>query len=227
MERKQCSILDCHQQNWVVCDRCILNFLQPHLAQVEENSYEFSQIQQTLRLFKQALEKECVISLDINGHVEFMTQNAEQLLSHYFLTYTPPFLPNPLHHWFNRQISQLKLNDEVPYSCLPLHIEQKGQQLIIYLITDSIKNKYVLLLEEQPPQSFSINTLELLNLTQREAEVLFWIAKDKSNTEVAKVLGCSKETIRKHLENIYKKLGVQTRMGAVMVSLEKLGLLKN
>ena len=226
MERNQCIVLGCNQQNWVVCDRCILNFLQPHLAQVEENSYEFSQIQQILRFFKRALERECVISLDMDGQVEFMTQNAEQLLSHYFPTYTPPLLPDLLHHWFNRQISQLKLNGDIPYSCLPLHIEQKGQQLIIYLIADLIKSKYALLLEEQQPQSFSIDTLELLNLTQREAEVLFWIAKDKNNTEVAKILGCSKETIRKHLENIYRKLGVQTRMGAVMVSLEKLGLLK-
>ncbi|MUG93637.1 hypothetical protein F7734_14905 [Scytonema sp. UIC 10036] len=65
----------------------------------------------------------------------------------------------------------------------------------------------------------------MLILTKREAEVLFWIAKDKSNAGIAKVLGCSEGTIRKHLKPLYEKLGVQTRTGAVMVTLTKLGLL--
>jgi ATP/maltotriose-dependent transcriptional regulator MalT len=83
-----------------------------------------------------------------------------------------------------------------------------------------------LLLEEQDPLSFSVNALELLGLTRREAAVLFWIAKDKSNTGIAKVLGCCEGTVRKHIENLYKKFGVQTRMGAVMKALKKLGLLQ-
>jgi DNA-binding CsgD family transcriptional regulator len=65
-----------------------------------------------------------------------------------------------------------------------------------------------------------------LGLTKREAEVLFWIAQDKSNAAIAKVIGCSEGTVRKHLEHIHGKLGVQTRTAAVIVALEKLGLLK-
>jgi DNA-binding CsgD family transcriptional regulator len=79
-------------------------------------------------------------------------------------------------------------------------------------------------LEERELQSFSISALELLGLTQREAEVLFWVAKDKSNVGIAKVLGCCEGTVRKHLEHIHTKLGVQTRTAAVMVALERLGL---
>ena len=84
----------------------------------------------------------------------------------------------------------------------------------------------LLLLAKQIPLPFSISNLRLLGLTKREAEVLFWIAKDKSNAGIAKTLNCREGTVRKHLENLYKKLGVQTRMGAVMVALEKLGLLQ-
>ena len=73
---------------------------------------------------------------------------------------------------------------------------------------------------------FSIATLASLGLSQRETEVLFWVAQDKSNTEISKVLSCSEGTVRKHLENIYKKLDVQTRLGAVMFALEKLGFIK-
>ncbi len=56
--------------------------------------------------------------------------------------------------------------------------------------------------------------------------MLFWVVQDKSNAAIAKVLGCSKETVRKHLEHIHRKLGVQTLTAAVMVALEKLALLK-
>jgi DNA-binding CsgD family transcriptional regulator len=65
-----------------------------------------------------------------------------------------------------------------------------------------------------------------MGLTQREAEVLFWVAKDKSNGEIAKTLDCCEGTVRKHLEHLYKKLEVQTRMGAVMTAMERLGLLR-
>jgi DNA-binding CsgD family transcriptional regulator len=80
--------------------------------------------------------------------------------------------------------------------------------------------------EEPELNSFSIAALELLGLTKREAEVLFWVAQDQSNAAIAKVLGCRQGTVRKHLEHIHRKLGVQTRTAAVIVALEKLGLLK-
>ncbi len=73
---------------------------------------------------------------------------------------------------------------------------------------------------------YSIAALESLGLTQQQAEVLFWVAKDKSNVEITKVLDCCEGTVRKHLEHLYKKLEAQTRMGSVITTLERLGLLQ-
>jgi DNA-binding CsgD family transcriptional regulator len=53
--------------------------------------------------------------------------------------------------------------------------------------------------------------------------VLFWIARDKSNGEIAKLFNCSLSTIKKHLEHIYQKLDVQSRTAAVMSALSQLG----
>ncbi|MFM7324107.1 MAG: hypothetical protein ACKO4L_04130 [Nodosilinea sp.] len=39
-------------------------------------------------------------------------------------------------------------------------------------------------------------------------------------------MDCCEGTVRKHLEHLYKKLEVQTRLGAVMTALERLGLLR-
>jgi DNA-binding CsgD family transcriptional regulator len=52
-------------------------------------------------------------------------------------------------------------------------------------------------------------------LTAREQQVLSWVARGKTNAEVAEVLWLSPGTVRKHLENAYAKLGVRTRTAAV------------
>lgn len=52
-------------------------------------------------------------------------------------------------------------------------------------------------------------------LTKREQEVLSWVALGKTNAEVAQILWLAPSTVRKHLENVYAKLGVGTRTGAV------------
>ena len=53
------------------------------------------------------------------------------------------------------------------------------------------------------------------NLTPREAEVLSWLAKVKTNKDIGDILGMSPRTVNKHLEHIYEKLGVETRTAAV------------
>ena len=52
-------------------------------------------------------------------------------------------------------------------------------------------------------------------LTPREREVIGHVAGGRTNSEIAFRLGISPETVRKHLENAYEKLGVHTRTGAV------------
>ncbi len=55
-------------------------------------------------------------------------------------------------------------------------------------------------------------------LTPREAEVLAWLAKGKTNRDIGDILGLSPRTVNKHLEHIYEKLGVETRTAAVAVA---------
>ena len=54
------------------------------------------------------------------------------------------------------------------------------------------------------------------SLTQRESEVLLWIAKGKSNRDIGEILGLSSRTVTKHLEQIYVKLGVENRASAAV-----------
>lgn len=55
---------------------------------------------------------------------------------------------------------------------------------------------------------------ERYGLTQREAEVLLWISYGKPNRVISEILGISPRTVNKHLEQVFEKLGVETRAAA-------------
>jgi DNA-binding NarL/FixJ family response regulator len=61
-----------------------------------------------------------------------------------------------------------------------------------------------------------------LPLTRREAEVLLWLSRGKSNRDIAQILDVSFRTVNKHLEQIYPKLGVETRTSAVALAIRAL-----
>jgi DNA-binding NarL/FixJ family response regulator len=77
---------------------------------------------------------------------------------------------------------------------------------------------------EMRPDLSSPVPLQALGLTPREAEVLFWVAQGKTNPEIAVILDCRPRTVKKHLEHIFPKLGVETRTSATRTALETLSV---
>ncbi len=65
-----------------------------------------------------------------------------------------------------------------------------------------------------------LNAFASLKLTPREAEVLFWISRGKSNHDIGVILGAKTGTICKHVEHIFGKLSVENRTAAAVVALE-------
>jgi DNA-binding NarL/FixJ family response regulator len=61
-----------------------------------------------------------------------------------------------------------------------------------------------------------------LGLTAREAEILSWVVQGKTNPEIGVILEIQLTTVKKHLESIFAKLGVENRTAAVTLALEKL-----
>ncbi len=62
-------------------------------------------------------------------------------------------------------------------------------------------------------------------LTAREAEVLHWVARGKTNRDIGDILGLSPRTVTKHMEHILPKLGVETRTAAAGLVLNRVGRL--
>jgi DNA-binding NarL/FixJ family response regulator len=73
------------------------------------------------------------------------------------------------------------------------------------------------------PNFDSAKPLEtVLDLTPRVAETLLWLAQGKTNADIATILGNSESTVKKHVLEIFEKLGVETRGAAALRALEVL-----
>jgi DNA-binding NarL/FixJ family response regulator len=72
------------------------------------------------------------------------------------------------------------------------------------------------------PDFSSAQPLQALGLTPRAAETLLWLAQGKTNSDIATILGITESTIKKHVQEIFEKLSVETRGAAAVRALEAL-----
>jgi DNA-binding NarL/FixJ family response regulator len=75
---------------------------------------------------------------------------------------------------------------------------------------------------EFKPDFSSFEPLLALGLTPRAAEALLWLAQGKTNLDIATILGITESTVKKHVQEMFDKLGVETRGAATVRALEVL-----
>ena len=75
---------------------------------------------------------------------------------------------------------------------------------------------------EFKPDFSSTEPLLKLGLTARATETLLWLAQGKTNPDIATILGITESTVKKHVQEIFEKLGVETRGAATIRALEVL-----
>jgi DNA-binding NarL/FixJ family response regulator len=75
---------------------------------------------------------------------------------------------------------------------------------------------------EFKPDFSSSEPLLKLGLTPRAAEALLWLAQGKTNADIATILGITESTVKKHVQEMFEKLGVETRGAASVRALEVL-----
>lgn len=124
-------------------------------------------------------------------------------------------LPEPLLSWAKEQIAGSKL---------PFTLRHCGDQFSAWMGEGRIAGEYLVLLQRRSDDWDLRSVKDRLGLTAREAEVLMWIARGKTNRDVGQILGSSPRTVNKQLENAFAKLGVETRSAAVALVLDQLPL---
>jgi DNA-binding CsgD family transcriptional regulator len=213
-----------HSRRFTERDRLTLSLIQPHLSLAYENVQRYQQLKQNLESLQQSVNCIGLIIIDIEGLVKQATVQALDWLETYFPTATERnHLPDRLWSWVRYQVANLSSTTDLARPCLPLYIEQCKMRLVIRLVIEPDRNQYLLLLEEQTQSG--LKSLELLGLSQRETKVLGLVIQGKDNRTIAAELGVGSSTVRKHLEHVYRKLGVQSRTEAIACALQQLGVL--
>jgi DNA-binding NarL/FixJ family response regulator len=80
---------------------------------------------------------------------------------------------------------------------------------------------------EFTPDFSSFEPLLKLGLTPRAAETLLWLAQGKTNSDIATILGITESTVKKHVQEIFEKVGVETRGAATVRALELLNAMNS
>lgn len=88
-------------------------------------------------------------------------------------------------------------------------------------MTPSIALKTLNLLRDPSLSTTEPEEVDEIKLTKRETEILIQLSKGLNYNEISDNLIISPSTVRKHIENIYKKLQVHSKMEAVMIAQKK------
>ena len=200
-------------------ERLALNLLRPHIAQAWRNVRALTEMRERMDAMDATLAAVgCgVVDLDEAGRSHFVSPQTRALLARHFdgkSRFVRGHVPEELRSWLRQARSRDPDTGLLP-PCAPLVLDSEHGRLIIHLHGNS--NGSRLLLREEP-NSVSAKSLRSLGLTQRESEVLAWIAEGKTNVEIAVILGISHRTVKRHVEDILPKLGVETRIAAASVA---------
>ncbi len=142
----------------------------------------------------------------------WQTPLARRWLPAYFKS-APDQVPPALLAW----LQQAAMGREVR----PLSTSQGARQLVATLQGRTVDEDWLVVLREVSDAATVEATMLAFGLTLRESEVLYWVAKGKTNRDIGDILGSSPATVKKHLERVYEKLGVETRTAAASLAMHK------
>lgn len=103
----------------------------------------------------------------------------------------------------------------------PHTLARDGRQLVATLQGRTADDDWLVVLREVDDADTVQALVRAFGLTLRESEVLYWVAKGKTNRDIGDILGASPATVKKHLERIHEKLGVETRTAAAALALQR------
>lgn len=92
------------------------------------------------------------------------------------------------------------------------------KNLKLYYVGKTSQNETLVRLAEVSELNESQRLAEKFNLTDREAEVLYWVSLGKTNRDIGAILVMSARTVNKHLEQVFQKLGVENRTSAAVLA---------
>ena len=187
-------------------DRELLNVARPHLVQAYRNAKNRERLLALLEAVRRGADEasQSLAVVDPEGRIAFMTSRAQRDLSGLAgrdVRVEDP-LPEHLAGWAGS-----------PPDAVPLVLDG-DRPLTVRRLPGRGDEPQVLFFHPGPP-ALTVAGLHALGLTPREADVLHGIVLGRSNARIAETLAISPRTVHKHVEHIFAKLGVTSRVEAV------------
>lgn len=167
---------------------------------------------------QQALDQtgQFLMGMSRQGKLTWATQQAEKLLETTGMdaTQRQTRIFDPIGDWLTHEPKQGQL----------LHLRELEHPLDVQLVSDPGNDEDELVFKLIDPAAGPSPKIlqENLPITERESEVLYWLAYGKTNKEIGEILELSPRTVNKHLEIIFRKLSVENRTAAAAVAIRLL-----
>ncbi|MEO6018433.1 MAG: response regulator transcription factor [Polaromonas sp.] len=160
-----------------------------------------------------------------DGKLIWQTPLARDLLMRYYGTAAPQ-TPEPVLGWLRRYLAEAESRTEPPRLAVELGPRRLTFRLHQQTGDDDGGSKgggdWLIVMREISDDAI-VEAMSLsFKLTAREAEVLYWVVKGKINRDIGDILGASPATVKKHLERVYAKLGVETRTAAAGMAMNRI-----
>jgi len=161
------------------------------------------------------------LAIDSSGNITWLTPGGilwlDEFLQKHALTGKHEVgspLPKPILEWVKQYLDFVDKSES-------FESYRTGVGFLVKITPCQSTGEYLLVLDRHSGEWDLDLVRNSLGLTFREAEILMWISRGKTNKEVGIILGSSPRTINKHLEHIFEKLGVATRAAAVSMVLQR------
>ncbi|MFN3988028.1 MAG: response regulator [Rhodocyclaceae bacterium] len=181
-----------------------------------ENARQMKQARTALDAFGQA-----TVALRVSdGRLVWQTPLARKLIRAYF-DVAEDDTPARLLEWVQAAERARRVRQEVS----PLLVADGARRLLASFhdqTGDEGEGEWLVVLREENDASTVEALIAAFRLTTREAEVLYWVMRGKTNRDIGEILGTSPRTVHKHLEHVFEKLGVETRTAAASLALARL-----
>ena len=195
-------------------ERLVLNLVRRHVQVAHERTQTFDRADKQLALLMAGTTAGRLgVAILSEGRVGMMNETARAWLHDYFgQAGAPDRLPLELESWLaghdgpSRSSAPQRLTRTIGDRRVTVRAVRRGDEIVLLLEEDGVVI---------PPATFTS-----LGLSRREGEVLGWVARGKTNPEIASILGLSPRTVQHHLEAIFRKLDVETRTAAVARAFE-------
>ena len=178
-----------------------------------QNARQMKQARTALDAFGQAT----VAVRASDGKLVWQTPLSRKLLKEYFATGEDE-TPQRLLDWI-ADADTARRDGREPNTLL---IADGTRRLLATFHDQTGDQEWLVVLREENDASAIESLIAVFRLTQREAEVLYWVTLGKTSKDIGDILGSSPRTVNKHLEHVFEKLGVETRTSAANLAMSKM-----